>query len=79
MEELKKMLFDYLIETKDSLSPDAAELLDVSIEMDGLIQKKKEIEKKIIPMVEELAKIEDKLYALKARGDELEKIISDRW
>lgn len=77
--ELEKILFSYLSEAKEKMSPEGKALFEITVELSSLMDKRDELMDKILPMIDELQEIESKIKVLTAKGNELEKAMTDKW
>ena len=75
---LKDALFSFLESRKDTLSPEARELFEISMKIEDCECKKAELVGKIETLVTEVLKIDDEVEKLIERGNELEKILGER-
>lgn len=77
--ELKEILFSYLNESKEKMSPEGRALFEVTVELSSLLERENELMNKVIPMIEELQEIEGKIEILREKGNKLEKAMTDKW
>lgn len=77
--ELEKILFSYLDETKEKMSPEGRALFEVTVELSSLMDKRDELMDKILPMIDELREIESKIEVLTEKGNKLEKAMTEKW
>ena len=77
--EVKDILFNYLNEAKETMSPEAKALFEVTVELEAVLDRRDELMDTILPIIKELREIEDKIEVLQTKGNTLEKAITDKW